>query len=86
MDSQTQFLAPMTFFSLQLPNHITSRLRDLANRTGHTEVHLATEAICQHIQDLEDLCIAEERMKELDSGEVRPLSLDDLIHEDDVNL
>lgn len=73
----------MTSFSVQLPDDIAKRLRNLANHTGRTESYYATEAICQYIQDLEDIYISEKRMKELDSGKVNPLSLDDLT--DDVN-
>lgn len=74
----------MTSFSLQLPDEVAERLRNLAKRTGRTETYFATEAICQYIQDLEDLYISEKRMEELDSGVVKPMSLDDL--NDDVNV
>lgn len=74
----------MTSFSLQLPDEVAERLKDLANRTGRTETYFATEAICQYIQDLEDLYVSEKRMGEVDSGVVKPMSLDDL--NDDVNV
>ena len=69
----------MESLSLELPNDIANRLRDLAMRSGRTEANLAMEAICQYIQDLEDLYVAEKRLEELNSGKTKPLSLDDLI-------
>ena len=69
----------MTSISLRLPDEIAKRLEDLAKLTGRTKTYYAIEAICQHLDDLEDIYISERRLEEMRSGKVRPLSLDDLI-------
>ncbi len=49
--------------ALRLPPDIEKRLEDLARKTGRTKSFYAKEAILEHIGDLEDYYLAEERMK-----------------------
>ena len=69
----------MTSISLQIPDDIAERLDALAKLTGRTKTHFAIEAICQYLDDLEDIYISESRLEELRSGKAQPLTLDDLI-------
>ncbi len=50
--------------ALRLPPDIEKRLDDLASKTGRTKSFYAREAILEHIDDLEDLYLAEQRVKE----------------------
>lgn len=50
--------------ALRLPPEIEERLDALAKRTGRTKSFYAREAILEHIDDLEDLYIAEQRMRD----------------------
>ena len=50
--------------ALRLPKDIEDRLDALAKRTGRTKSFYAREAILTHLEDLEDIAIAEARMRE----------------------
>ena len=48
--------------AIRLPREIEQRLTELARRTGRTKTFHAREAILTHLEDLEDLHLAEERL------------------------
>jgi RHH-type rel operon transcriptional repressor/antitoxin RelB len=50
--------------ALRLPPEIEERLEALAARTGRTKSFYAREAILEHLEDLEDLYLAEEARSE----------------------
>lgn len=54
--------------ALRLPPEIEARLDALAKKTGRTKSFYAREAILEHLEDLEDAYIAEERIRS-DTGE-----------------
>lgn len=58
--------------ALRLPEDIEKRLAALAKKTGRTKSFYAREAIVEHIEDLEDYYLAEERLAS-DDGERIPL-------------
>lgn len=62
--------------SLRLPGDIEERLDRLAALTGRSKTYYATEAICEHLDDLEDLYVAEQRMIDIRAGRTETLSLD----------
>ncbi|MGA0809624.1 MAG: type II toxin-antitoxin system RelB family antitoxin [Burkholderiaceae bacterium] len=47
--------------SLRLPADIEDRLSNLALKTGRTKTFYATQAICEQIDDLEDIYLAKKR-------------------------
>ena len=49
--------------ALRLPPEIEKRLDDLARKTGRTKSYYAREAILRHIEDIEDIYLAERRLK-----------------------
>lgn len=49
--------------ALRLPPDLEKRLDDLAKRTGRTKSFYARQAIIEHIDDLEDLALAELRLQ-----------------------
>jgi len=57
-----------SMLALRLPPEIEARLDALAKKTGRTKSFYAREAILEHIGDLEDAYIAEERIR-TDTGE-----------------
>ncbi len=54
--------------ALRLPEDIEKRLAALAKKTGRTKSFYAREAILEHIEELEDYYLAEERLR-TDTGE-----------------
>ena len=50
--------------ALRLPADIEKRLDDLAKKTGRTKSYYARQAILEKLEELEDLAIVEERLRE----------------------
>ena len=61
--------------AIRLPQSIEKRLERLARRTGRTKTYYAREAILEHLQDLEDLYLAERVIERIESGEERTIPL-----------
>jgi len=53
----------MPMLAIRLPENIETRLGLLAKETGLTKTALAREAILEHIDDLEDLYLADARAR-----------------------
>lgn len=49
--------------AIRLPPEIEERLARLASRTGRTKTYYAREAILRHLDDLEDMHLAIERLQ-----------------------
>jgi RHH-type rel operon transcriptional repressor/antitoxin RelB len=49
--------------AIRLDPDIESRLERLAKRTGRTKTFYAREAILQHLEDLEDVYLATQRLE-----------------------
>lgn len=60
---------------LRLPEDLEARLQALATKTGRTTSALAREAIAQHIDDLEDLSLAQTRHALRERGKTRAVPL-----------
>lgn len=65
--------------SIRLPSDIENRLNALATRTGRSKTFYATEAIIEHLEDLEDLYLAEQRLIDVRAGNSDTAPLDDLM-------
>ena len=63
--------------AIRLPQSIEKRLEKLARRTGRTKTYYAREAILEHLEDLEDLYLAEGALERIRSGEERTIPLKD---------
>lgn len=61
----------MSAMSLRLPEEIGVRLNKLAERTGRSKTFYVREAILRHLEDLEDIYIAEQRLADLRAGRSR---------------
>ena len=64
--------------AIRLPADIEERLERLAERTGRTKTFHAREAILRHLEDLEDLYLAEQRLVELREGRSCTFTLDEV--------
>lgn len=64
--------------SLRLPAELNQRLSHLAEQTGRSKTFYMLEAIKQHLDDLEDLYLAEQRLLDVRAGRSTPHSLDDV--------
>lgn len=65
--------------AIRLPQSIEKRLEELAKRTGRTKTYYAREAILQHLEDLEDVYLAERVLERVRSGEERTVPLKDVL-------
>ena len=62
--------------AIRLPDSIEKRLGRLARRTGRTKTYYAREAILQHLEELEDIYLAEKRLEAVRSGRSRTIPLE----------
>jgi RHH-type transcriptional regulator, rel operon repressor / antitoxin RelB len=65
--------------AIRLPPDIEARLAELARRTGRTKSFYAREAILRHLDELEDLYLAESRFEDLREDRSESIPLNDLI-------
>jgi RHH-type rel operon transcriptional repressor/antitoxin RelB len=65
--------------TIRLPQSIETRLEKLARRTGRTKSFYAREAILQHLEDLEDLYLAERRLQRIREGKDHAILLEDVL-------
>ena len=65
--------------ALRLPPEIEARLDELAKRTGRTKSFYAREAILHHLDELDDLYLAESRFRDLREGRSEAIPLSDLL-------
>ena len=64
--------------SIRLPEDVEARLSRLATLTGRTKTFYVTEAVREHIDDLEDLYLAEQRLSANRAGKSQTFSLDEV--------
>jgi RHH-type transcriptional regulator, rel operon repressor / antitoxin RelB len=67
--------------AIRLPATIEKRLERLAKRTGRTKTYYAREAILQHLEDLEDIYLAEKRMEAIEAGRVKTIPLEEIMRQ-----
>ena len=70
--------------AIRLPEGIEERLDILAKATGRTKTFYAREAILQHLDDLEDIYLAEKRYGAVRSGKIKSVSLKDVMKQYDM--
>lgn len=64
--------------SLRLPDDLNTRLGDLAAKTGRSKTFYMLEAIREHLADLEDLYLAEQRLIDVRAGKSRTYTLEEV--------
>ncbi len=64
--------------SLRLPDDIGNRLAKLAEKTGRSKTFYIIEAIREHLDDLEDIYMAEQRLADIRAGRSRVFSSEEV--------
>lgn len=67
--------------AIRLPSDIEERLERLAKATGRTKTYYAREAILEHLDDLEDLYLAEQRLIDNRAGRSQTYALEEVERE-----
>ena len=67
--------------ALELPAKVEHRLTALAWATGRTESYYAREAVLEHLDDLEDRYLAEQRLIYIRAGKNQTVPLEDVMRE-----
>jgi len=68
----------MTAVSVRLPDDIANRLNQLAALTGRSKSFYITEAILEHLDDLEDVYLAEKRLEDIRAGRSKTYTLEEV--------
>lgn len=69
----------MKMLAARFPDALIERLDKLAKSTGRTKTFYMTEAIKTHLDDLEDLYLAEKRLIEFRAGTTEATPLEDVM-------
>ena len=65
--------------AIRLPAEVENRLEALAQATGRTKTFYAREAIIEHLEDLEDLYLAEQRLIDIRTGKTQTVPLEEVM-------
>jgi RHH-type rel operon transcriptional repressor/antitoxin RelB len=65
--------------AIRLPKEIEERLDVLAKETGRTKTFYVREAILEHLNDMEDVYLAEKRLADIQAGNSKPIPLKDVM-------
>lgn len=65
--------------NIRLPADIESRLNALAQATGRTKSYYVREAIVEHLDDLEDLYLGEQRLLDIRAGKTTMVPIEDVM-------
>ena len=68
----------MASVSLRLPDEVSHRLEHLAALTGRSKTYYMLEAIREHIDDLEDLYLAEQRLMKIRGGHSKTHTIEEV--------
>ena len=64
---------------IRLPQSIEKCLEKLARRTGRNKTYYVREAILEHLEDLEDMYLAEGALERVRSGKAQTILLKDVL-------
>ena len=65
--------------AIRLPAEVETRLDNLARSTGRTKTFYAREAILEHLDDMEDMYLAEKRLAEIRAGRSKTIPLENVM-------
>jgi len=72
-------MTTLTNVSLRLPVELVERVSVLAKITGRSRTFYMQEAIKQHVEDLEDLYLAEQALIDIRAGKSQTTALEDVM-------
>ena len=64
--------------AIRLPEKVEVRLNKLAKHTGRTKSFYVREAISEYLKDMEDLYLAEKRLKNIRLGRSKTFTLEEV--------
>jgi len=62
-------------YSIRLPHEIENRLEKLSIQTGRSKSFYVKEAILEHLDDIEDVYLAEKRLEDIRAGRTKTIPL-----------
>ena len=65
--------------AVRIPKEIEERLNNLAKRTGRTKTYYVREAILEHLDELEEIYLAEQVLVDVKAGKEPTVGIDELI-------
>lgn len=65
--------------AIRLPAEVEKRLEALAKATGRTKTFYARQAILEHLDDLEDLYLAERELAAIRAGQSQAVPLEEVM-------
>ena len=68
-----------TMLAIRLPVEVEARLEAMAKATGRTKTFYARQAILEHLDDLEDLYLAEQRLIDIRAGRSETVPLEEVM-------
>jgi RHH-type transcriptional regulator, rel operon repressor / antitoxin RelB len=71
------YIKEADMIAVRIPEDLEARLDKLAKRTGRTKTFYVREAITEHLDDLEDLYLAEKEVAKINAG-AKAYSLDEV--------
>ena len=69
----------VVMLAIRLPQSIEKRLENLARRTGRTKTYYVREAILEHLEDIEDLYLAERALERVRNDEEKAIPLKEVM-------
>ncbi len=79
MQKYASLYSEVPMLTVRLPAGIEKRLEKLAKRTGRTKTFYVREAILQHLDDLEDIHLADRTLQLIEDGDERTIPLKDVL-------
>jgi RHH-type rel operon transcriptional repressor/antitoxin RelB len=70
-----------TLMALRLPSGIHARLDALAKATGRSKTYYAREAILKHLDDIEDVYLAERELEAIRASTSQTVPLEEVMRE-----
>jgi RHH-type rel operon transcriptional repressor/antitoxin RelB len=72
-------------YSIRLPLEIENRLESLAIQTGRTKSFYVKEAIIEHLDEIEDIYLSEQRLEDIRAGRTQTIPLQDVMKRYDMD-
>ena len=69
----------MAALSIRLPDDIALRINRLTKLNGHSKTFYITDAILEHLDDLEDIFLAEKRLERIRTVRAKTIPLKDVM-------
>lgn len=65
--------------TIELPTELENRLDALAQAIGRSKSDYVTEAILEYLEDLADLHLAEQRLRDIQNGKSKTVPLEEIL-------